>query len=86
MLWQSLLEMLSFAGGIPGSREGIERLGKRHRELDITRTMYDLWLEALCESVRHHDPECTAELERRWRIAMRKGIALMLAEDEYEGG
>ena len=79
MLRESLLEMLCFQQGLKGSREEIEKIARRHKHLHIEPEMYDMWLDALCETVRQHDPEHTDELEQRWRQAMKAGIDVMLA-------
>ena len=78
MLRQSLLEMLCFDRGIPGSHEEIERLGRSHKELEIAPHMYSMWLDSLCEAVRRHDPEYTEDLELAWRRAMLKSIQKMI--------
>ena len=64
---------------VRGTLVEIERLGRRHKELDVTPEMYTMWLDSLCEAIRKHDPEYTPELEQRWRQAMQKGIDVMLA-------
>lgn len=79
VLRQSLLEMICFDRGMAGTREEIVRLGSHHKELGITPGMYSLWLEALCEAIRKHDPEYTPEVERNWREAMRKSIREMIS-------
>ena len=84
MLRESLLEMLCFDRGLPGTRGAIETLGRRHQQLEVTSEMYAMWLDSLCEAVRQHDPEYSAELEQRWREAMQKGIAVMASA--YESG
>ena len=57
VLRQSLLEMICFDRGMDGTREEIERLGHRHKELGVTPEMYAMWLDALCESIERHDDE-----------------------------
>ncbi len=84
MLRESLLEMLCFDRGMKNTEQEIRRLGRRHRELDITPEMYEQWLDSLCEAVRQHDPEYRPDLDTAWRQAMQKGIALMLASDDNE--
>jgi hemoglobin-like flavoprotein len=79
VLRQSLLEMICFERGMSGTREEIERLGRRHRELDVTADMYELWLDALCKAISKYDPEYTPELEQVWRTAMRKSINEMIS-------
>ena len=81
MLRQSLLEMICFDLGIEGTREEIERLGRRHKELGIMPEMYTLWLDALCEAIGKHDECYTPELGQLWRNAMLKSIETMLAVD-----
>ena len=61
VLRQSLLEMICLDRGMSGTREEIERLRRRHKELDITPNMYSMWLDALCEAVSRDDPEYTPE-------------------------
>ncbi len=79
MLRQSLLEMICFERGIPGTSEEIERLGHSHRELRITPEMYAMWLDSLCEAIGKHDPEYTPALEQLWRQAMLKSINKMIS-------
>ena len=79
MLRQSLLELLYLEQGMSGGREAIEKLGRRHQELEIAEWMYSIWLDSLCEAVRKHDPLITPGLESRWRQAMERGIAVMLS-------
>jgi hemoglobin-like flavoprotein len=78
MLRESLLEMLEFAR-TGRSRDEIERLARRHRELNVQPRHYELWLNALCEALAQHDPAFTSQLAQMWRDAMRKGIDVMLA-------
>ena len=79
MLRQSLLEVICFDRGMSGTCEEIKRLGRRHHELGVTPDMYTMWLDALCESIRKHDPHYTLELENLWRKAMRKSIDVMIS-------
>jgi hemoglobin-like flavoprotein len=78
MLRESLLTMLCFNMGMVGPREELERLAKRHVELDIKPEHYSIWLNSLCEAIERHDPEFTPELGQLWRDAMQKGIDVML--------
>lgn len=77
MLRESLLEMLCFEQGMPGSQQHLEQLGRRHRDLNVEPEMYDIWLDSLCQAVKHHDPEYRPELDQFWRQAMSQGIELM---------
>ena len=50
--------------------------------------MYSMWLDALCEAIRKHDPNYTDELEQHWRKAMQKSIDEMIsvrASEEMAG-
>ncbi len=85
VLRQSLLEMLCFDRGMSGTREEIERLGLRHKELHVTAEMYALWLDALCEAVQKHDANYTPALEQLWRAAMLKSIKEIVAVGAFEG-
>lgn len=78
MLRESLLEMLIFFQTESG-RDEIDRLAERHRRLNVKPQHYDLWLDALTEALAQHDPEFTAELEQKWREAMRSGIQVMVS-------
>lgn len=82
MLREALLVMLCFENGVEGTREEIERLGRRHQEMDVTPEMYSLWLDSLCEAIRLHDSHCTDELEQHWRRAIQSGIDLMISMEE----
>ena len=82
MLRESLLEMLCLEQGMDSARKEIEMLGQRHRDLQITSEMYEMWLDALCEAVEKHDPQSTPQLARKWRQAMQPGIELMIAASD----
>jgi hemoglobin-like flavoprotein len=81
MLRESLLAMLLFNLGSPDARKELERLGQRHsrRGVDIAPHLYDLWLDALCETVERYDPRFTADLGNQWRATMRPGIELIVS-------
>ncbi len=78
MLRQSLLLMLSCDVCTEQTREELQRLAERHSRcgVDIPPAMYDLWLDALCETVQRNDPRYVPELEKLWRRAMQPGIEL----------
>lgn len=75
----SVRMMIRLGLGEPQTVEAIEKLGELHssRDRNIKPELYELWLNALCESVKQHDPEYTAELEQQWRDTMQHGIELM---------
>ncbi|MFO7649132.1 globin [Halomonas campaniensis] len=45
--------------------------------LDIAPPLYDLWLEALIDTVRVYDEQFDAEVELAWRLVMTPGIVFM---------
>ena len=79
MMKESLLEMLCLYSGVELAKQAIERLGKRHIQLEVRPEHYELWLDSLCEAIAKHDPEYREELDGQWREAMRPGINLMIS-------
>jgi len=78
----SVLMALRFATGDAVARQYVQQLGESHsrRRRDIRPQLYDLWIDALCEAIKKHDPKYTPELEQQWRQAMRPAIELMISE------
>jgi hemoglobin-like flavoprotein len=85
MLRESILEMLVFAQ-TGSSQDEIRSLAERHRQLNVKPAHYDIWLDALCESLAKHDEQFTLALEKMWREAMQKGIELMSARSHDARG
>lgn len=77
----SVLMALRLARGDAVARKYISELAESHsrRHHDIKPELYGMWLDALCESIKKHDPQFTPQLERQWRDAMRPAIDLMTA-------
>lgn len=77
-LFDSLLYMAEFPHS-QNARSRIIQLGHSHshRALDISPALYDLWLEALIDTVREFDPDFDADAELSWRVTMAPGIACM---------
>ena len=48
-----------------------------HKGLDIRPELYDVWLDALVETVKRHDPEHSPEIEEAWRTTLASGIEYM---------
>ena len=63
------------------ARHSLERVAETHsrKGLNIRPDLYELWLDSLCETVRHHDRAFTSELEQQWRHRMREGIDFIVA-------
>jgi hemoglobin-like flavoprotein len=77
----SVLMALRLATGDAVARQYVLELAESHnrRHHNIKPELYDLWLDALCESIQKHDPQYTPKLEQLWRQAMRGAIELMIA-------
>ena len=82
MLRQSLLMMVMFNRDPQGVQQDLDQLAERHsrRGVDIPAHLYQLWLEALCETVEQCDPEFTPEIADYWRAAMQPGIELLISK------
>lgn len=65
----------------------MRRIAVRHsrKDLNITPELYDLWLEALVETVRECDSLCTDDTVEAWRIVLAPGISFMKSYYEVEG-
>jgi hemoglobin-like flavoprotein len=55
----------------------LRRIARRHDELGVGGTMYDVWLECLVQAARSHDPQFSPELESAWRATLIPGIEHM---------
>lgn len=44
---------------------------------DVAPELYDLWLDAIVDTVREQDPQFEADVELAWRLALSPGILLM---------
>ena len=75
----SLLTCLRLRSGDPAARRAVEKIGESHsrKARDIPSHLYSLWLDALCEAVRLHDPLYNPLLKIKWRNAMQGAIALI---------
>ncbi len=82
-LERSLLLLVEFfVDKKPG--KALEKIAVRHTKsgLDIPPRMYDLWLEAMLETVREMDPDQNDEVLRAWKTVLSGGIKYMT--DVYE--
>lgn len=52
-------------------------LSHNREQYDIKPEYYDIWLEALIETVEELDPEYNLDLDLAWRLAMTPGIQFM---------
>ncbi len=60
----------------------LARVAERHsrRELGVDPSMYQPFIEALIDTVRHCDPQFTPAVESAWRQTVHKGVAYMQAK------
>lgn len=77
----SVLMALRLACGDAIARRYVQEIAESHsrRGYRIRPELYELWLDALCESLQKHDPQFSPALEQHWRQAMRPAIELMAA-------
>lgn len=57
----------------------IRALGESHsrHKLNINPMYYSMWLDALLETIRKHDPHYDTGIEQSWRNALRPAIELI---------
>jgi len=81
MIRMSVRMLVRLGLGEEGTKLAIRKLGASHSrsQHNIRPELYELWLDALCESIAQHDPECTPELEQKWRDTMHAGIEMMIS-------
>lgn len=77
LLRAGLLWLIMYARGAPGGK--LQHLAETHsrKGYNVNPALYGLWVDALMDTVRKHDPEYTAELETHWRNALRPGIEII---------
>ena len=82
LLHDSVRNMVSGDVSNPDLRNGLTHLGQLHgREgRNIPPRLYELWLDGVCDTVQALDPEWTEALEREWRVRLRPGMQIIMAE------
>ncbi len=82
MIRMSVRMMVRLGAGEDGTKLAINKLGESHsrRHHNVRPELYELWLDALCESIAEYDPEYTPELEQKWRDTMKAGIEMMISK------
>ncbi|WP_211831110.1 globin [Kistimonas asteriae] len=80
MLRGGIKWLLTYALGMPDTK--LQELGKSHSRggLNILPEWYDLWVEALMETVAKHDSQYTSELGDQWRGVLQPGIELIKSQ------
>lgn len=76
MLRKSFFHLVAFYVSHEPSGE-LERIALIHSRIGIKSEFYDLWLDALIETVREFDPQCDLATELSWRWAMAPGLTYM---------
>lgn len=84
LLRTGLSMMLMYEEGKEMAKAFLERLGKGHGKegLNIDRNLYQCWLDSLVAAVKECDRQFTPEVERRWRVAMQRGIDYMISKGD----
>lgn len=80
LLRQGILNLVMHARGMPDTK--LRALGCSHARgaLDIRPELYDLWLQALLQSIGEHDGQCDANTRLAWREVLNKGISVIKAQ------
>lgn len=80
LLRQGILNLVMHARGMPDTK--LRALGCSHARgaLDIRPELYDLWLQALLQSIGEHDGQCDAATRQAWHEVLNKGISVIKAQ------
>jgi len=80
VLGRAVTLLLQHASGVTHGVEGLRETALRHGAggMDIPAYMYDLWIDALVETVAEHDPRFSPDLDARWRTLLRREAAWFL--------
>jgi hemoglobin-like flavoprotein len=78
VLEKSMFHIISFYVAKTDT-EFLQKIAQTHNreQYDIKPKFYDIWLEALIETVEELDPEFNDDLRLAWRLAMTPGIQFM---------
>ena len=81
VLKKSLFLMAKACMGLEDGLEHLESVARSHshRRLDISPSLYNLWLETLIATVRDFDSEFSHRIEASWRQLLQRGIDRMVA-------
>ncbi len=80
MLRASVAILVAYSGS-EDHTEYLEKLASRHSSsgVDVSPSLYGVWLECLVETVRRFDSKFSPEVEIAWRAVFSKGIEFMTA-------
>lgn len=81
LLRNGIMQLVLHARGMPDTK--LKALGKSHSRIgyNIEPHWYNLWLDALMETLAQFDPEFSPAIEQSWRRAIGPGIAII--RDSY---
>ena len=82
LLRESVYKLVTRDISDPVLRWELEHLGLIHGRTgrNIRPALYELWLDSLCETAGALDPEWNEALERKWRVRLRPGMQIIMAE------
>jgi len=66
------------------ARHAMKRLAVRHKEMEISPAMYDVWLDCMLQTARAHDRQFSDAVERAWRATLAPAIEYMRAGTPFE--
>ncbi|QDU82379.1 Flavohemoprotein [Polystyrenella longa] len=81
LLSDAIVSLISFAKGDSAARQHIEeiRLSHDRYQLNIKPKWYPFWIEALLDTIKESDPDCTPELLENWQTVIQPGIDHILS-------
>lgn len=80
VLSRAVTLLLQHASGVTHGVDGLRESAHHHgaEGMNIPAYMYDLWIDALVETVAEHDPRFTPDLDASWRTLLRREVAWFL--------
>jgi hemoglobin-like flavoprotein len=73
--------LVQYAGGSQFAASKVDQLGESHRRdrLNVSPSMYPMWVDSLIATLADKDPYWTSELDLAWRDVLQQGIDRMIA-------
>jgi len=80
LLLHGIFVLLQFADGKAVGELAVDRLGESHsrKKMNIMPDMYPIWVDCLMKTMAEKDPKFSPALEAKWRVALQKGIDVMM--------
>jgi hemoglobin-like flavoprotein len=77
----SVLLLIKYQPEDEVTRAAMAKIGQSHcrGERNIRPDLYPLFLASVCEAIRKHDPDWTAELEGQWQERIQGGVELIIS-------